>query len=154
MTAKILDVLRALLLEIAIVVGFYALWFHAPTVLESVGQRLRDDRDFWRWVLVAPTAILGFELTQVRQVLFPVKASDAKRPLTKWPEYWRLRLRVGLALFWTLAAQLADGVIWLYVSDISARTAGTVALCALAVSITAAGSLFWASLDVRQLTER
>lgn len=132
------ELVRALALspEIASALVIVLAATHWPTVVLRLGGLVHVDRlDGWALTLVAaPFAILIAGYSLGTAVLRPERGREA---LAAWSDYWRLRMRVYIALGWMCFGALGWIIGWILVQMGALRYGITLALAAVAAAVTA-----------------
>ena len=128
------------------------LWIYAPHALQVVGKKFSND-EVWKMLLAVPPAILVWSLTTSTNVLFPAR-NGSNNALLKWPSYWKLKLRVVIAIAWCTVGCLSSLIIFFFRDELLATQNGAIFLAGIGVSLFAAGSMWLASINIRELTER
>ncbi len=153
---RALDALRAIVIspEFAGCGLCYLIWLVTPITFDGIGSRIKADEKLWQLVLALPLLVLPWALVEAKAVLFPVEPSSARRSLHLWPDYWRLKLRVVLALLWILAAAVLSVAVWLFKGDLSDSVAGVLSIGAIVICLIAAGSLWWAAINTKEIVQK
>ena len=150
-----IDALRVAFLswECAIALAMWTLWLTYPSILAQLGRRVIDDGNLLPYILALPGVILIWATTQAKAVLAPASAAQNVQ-LRAWPDYWRLKIRVLLGLAWIVASCCISLVTWIFRADFASDVVGSLLTTALIVSVFSAGSLWLASITVREIVEK
>jgi hypothetical protein len=155
MFVRITDALRTIVVSLETTACFViaALLAISPEFFATVGGAIKVSEKVWEYVPVIPLAIFPWSALEAKAVLFPAAPSQ-NRKLRDWPHYWRLKLRVLIALLWAGIAALCAIYVWMFRTDLTASTIGAGFLGALAVSLITAVSLWLAAVRVKEIVER
>lgn len=123
--------------ESLVLIALFALAWSQPAVFKAVGATLRDIEAGLAWsIAVAPSVLLGLCYKQSRKLTRP---KGRRSELVEWPDYWRLLVRIYVALGMSgLAAALMFVSLYLvhfgstFLGGFAAVTSVTIAATSLA----------------------
>jgi hypothetical protein len=123
-----------------------------PQLLQAIGFRLLEDEDVWKVLLIIPPGMLAWSLREGKETLFPDVSKD-NGPLALWPMFWKLKLRVTIAMLWLLLASIICLGLLFFGQAVGINAAGALFLIAIIIALFSAGSLWTASIGVREIIE-
>src|SRR5262249_47587614 len=132
--------------EFVVAMVCFALYEIAPSLLQSLGIHLSSRDEAFKWLSLAPAAVLVFTLKCAKDVLLP-KAEGAE-VLAGWPDFYMLKNRVVVGLLYVFGAVCVTVAIWASGADITRASLSAAYSAALGVSLTAAATVWYASVQV------
>lgn len=136
--------------ELLVALAVWALSVNFPGVFSQIGAKLVSDSENWKYVTVAPTALLAWSATLFGDIRNPVD-KEANRLLYRWPHYRLLVGRLYLALALSGLAAAVAVSLWLFGKGLSHALIGSLFLGALGVSLAVAATLTFARARIREL---
>jgi hypothetical protein len=132
--------------EFVIVAACFAWYEIAPGSFHVLGDSLSARDEAFKWLSLAPAAVLVFALKCAKDALLPkVEGAEA---LAGWPDFYVLKNRVLVGLFYVFAAVCTTVAIWASGGDISRASLSAVYAGALCVNLAAAATVWYASVQV------
>ena len=132
--------------EFVIAAACLALYEIAPALFNLLGNSLSARDEAFKWLSLAPAAVLVFALKCAKEALLP-KAQGAE-VLGGWPDFYIFKNRILVGLFYVFAAVCTTVGIWASGADITRASLSAVYMAALGVNIAAAATVWYASVQV------
>ena len=147
----VVDLLRCVFIspETSIVAVIGLVLLHRPEWLSLVGSSAREQVEFLGFLLSTPSALTVVCVKTGDAVLSHGHSLD--RALYQWPQYWRLKLRVLLAMVMCGLASGASVFFWIFGHLWSDAAVGAAFVAAVLVALASTSSVFLAKLKVREI---
>lgn len=143
MWRRLIEILRVIFIspEILFLLAILCLTVYFPSLVIFIGIRILGNGKLWDLIYVFPFALLAYAFRLAFQLHAPVEA--ANRELYDWEQYWTLKLRILVTLFWAAIACFLSLMIWFGGNDISPQWVGQLFIAATGISLieTASGIL-------------
>ena len=149
-----IEFFRVILISIevlcCVIIGALYLW--TPSAFEFVGLSVKSNDEALKWLPALPIALCGYSTHLAWKILNP--SDDSNKDLHGWPEYWRLKLRTYVSLFFSGLAVFASVSIWLFATNLSGVHAGVLLIATIAVAVVNATCMLLAAFTIREITEK
>jgi hypothetical protein len=132
--------------EFLIAAAALVLYEVAPSVFRVLGDSLSSRNEAFKWVSLAPAAVLVFTLKCAKDALLP--KDERAELLAAWPDFYILKNRVLVGLFYVFATVCATVGVWASGADIKRVSISGAYAAALAINLTAAATVWYASVQV------
>jgi hypothetical protein len=117
-----------------------------PSWFELLGSGLSRSAEALKWLSLAPAAVLVFALKSAKETLLPTTVQA--EILAQWPEFWVVKNRVLVGLLYVFVTACMTVGLWISGANIARASLSAVYTAALAINLTAAGTLWYASVQV------
>lgn len=147
---KLIEFLRAVCISPELVAAGlpFVISFYWPEPATFVGQQLASDAKWALTTATIPLALLATTYAFGTDILSP---SGAKKVLLSWPEYWKLKMRVLVALGFCLVG-FVGGMLGVYlVLHQNLVWGATITVAGLLLSASALASVALAKWAIREI---
>lgn len=149
----IIEVFKSIIysIEISIVIIAYIVWRLIPDQIDNLLSYIQLSNDQLTFLSLIPIGIFVWTTKISRIILLPNE--DTKAIIQKWPDSYKLKIRVLIGLFCQLTIVISNIVLWLSISDdISPKI--LYAICVLNISsLVGAVTLYFASITVSEISK-
>lgn len=135
--------LEALVLVVALLV-----WAYFKAELTSAAGGIAASSDVLKFLLLLPLGLVAWVGTEVRHLLHEDK--ETTRLLTAWPDYWRLKVHVFVALVYSLFFAALSIAPWLLQSGISGPGGLLLFVTSLLGQLVVVATVYAARLSVKE----
>jgi hypothetical protein len=118
--------------------------------LQSLASSVSMNDEMMKYLMLLPAGLAVWVLNELRQLVF--EDEKTAKLLIKWPEYWKLKCHIWVALIYTFLFSAASSIPWLSKTGIS--TGSGIALFASCIvgQLIVAMSVYSARFSVREIT--
>lgn len=136
-------------LEAATLAVALLLWTYFRPELTAAAGAISSSNDVLKFVLLLPLVLVAWVATEVRQLLHEDK--DTTRLLANWPDYWRLKSHVSVALSYSFVFAGLSIVPWLLASGITGALGFLLFVTSLVGQLVVVVSVYAARLKVKEV---
>jgi hypothetical protein len=150
---KVTEFLRVLFVSLEFLLCLLLLlaYQNGYQVFHAIGENILAHDDVVTWLPILPISLCGTAVYLAFKLLSPVSSSC--RTLYDWPDYWRLKLRRNVSLFWPLLAGITVVSIWILRSEIKPAQIAFLFSLSIGVSLISCGSQLLASFELKEMLE-
>lgn len=138
--------------EFLYLIVLLSVYLSNPAIFNSIGQKFHGNQEIWKYIPTIPPGLLVASLSYSWKILTPLDGSS-NRFLHEWPDYWKLKLRVILSVFYCGLSAIAAIAIWLYGLQIQKAQLGFVFIAAIGIPIIVLIHQVLAAFVVREIME-
>lgn len=122
---RFLDVLRFVIIspEMLFIFLFGFLWFLDFSFFYKVGDSIKNNDEFLKYVLLLPSGFLVLSYGLQEKIRAPLETVNNKQ-LYEWPLYRMLVDRAIASIFIIGGCAVLSIILWIYVKDMTAYTLG------------------------------
>jgi len=134
---------EALVLLVAVLV-----WIYAQPLLDDVARGLGLNDELLKYLLLLPLGLAAWIVNEVRLLLHEDR--ETTRILTAWPDYWRLKSHVWVALLYALVFAALSIAPWVVKAGITRPSGLLLFVTSIAGQLVVAASVYAARLRVKE----
>ena len=123
-----------------------------PDFVITVSKMLDSAPNGAEYIAIIPVGLFIWCIRQSRVILFP--SEDAKGILQEWPTFHVLKTRALLGIFYQVVFCISSVSIWIISPNFNNPTAVVVLAMAIIGSLIGAGTFYFASMMVSEITKR
>ena len=123
-------------------------WVHFPRLLASLAHNIVLNEDVLKYLMLFPVGLAAWVANDVRLLLHEDK--DTTRLLTAWPDYWKLKVHVWVALLYALIFAVLSLVPWLVKAGITTGGGLLIFLISIIGQAFVAASVYIARVQIKE----
>jgi hypothetical protein len=116
--------------------------------LQYIAEQFSIDAEFQKYLMLLPVGLFVWTINEARNLL--VEDREAARILVAWPEYWKIKAHVCVALLYGLIFACASLVPWVTSLTLDTFEGMRVFLWAVVGELIVVVCVYWARIRVRE----
>lgn len=124
---------------------------YVPQGFKVLGENIMAHDDVITWLPVLPLSLCSTAVYFAFKLQSPVNGSCRK--LYDWPDYWRLKLRRNVSLFWPVLAGATVIAIWILRSEMKPAQIAFLFSLSIGVALVSCGTQLFASFELKEKLE-
>ena len=136
-------------LEALLLCAAVAVWVAFEIELSGLAKSLALNDELLKYLLVLPLGLGAWIVNEARVLLQEDK--ETTRILTRWPDYWRLKMHVWVALSYALLFALLSIAPWTVKAGITTAAGLLVFITSILGQFAVAASIYVARLRVKEI---
>lgn len=104
-------------LEAVVLLVGLSIWINFPKEIDSVAGSMALNEEILKYIMVLPVALAVWVFNEIRTLLQEDK--ETIKILTAWPDYWKLKCHVWVALHYAVIFAVISISPWLVKSGIT-----------------------------------
>ena len=136
-------------LEALLLCTAFAGWVVFESQISSAAKSLVLNDELLKYLLILPLGLGAWIVNEARVLLQEDK--ETTRLLTSWPDYWRLKMHIWVALSYALLFALLSIAPWTVKAGITSAAGLLVFITSIIGQFAVAASIYVARLRVREI---
>jgi len=152
---QLIDVLRGFFISLEVLFLFilFGLFYYKPDFFLFFGNVFNDNNNNIIYLLTFIAVILSFSVKYSWKILFPIE-NGSNRLLREWEDYWQLKFRAILSIFWCFISLIAAVLLWFLNPYIERSLFGLLFIAAIGIPLIIISCQFLAAIKLKELLEK